>query len=461
MKTKATISPAKQRILASTLAALVVFAQAVPAAADRTRLKPGWNIFKPAQDIELGREASAEAEKQLPLLRDPRVDAYLNRLGRRLAAQAPGHEFPYQFKSINDGAINAFALPGGFIYINRGTIEAADNEAQLAGVIAHEIAHVALRHGTNQLTKAMAWRFPLVIAGGLLGGSGSLTGQLAQLGIAVGFSAVFLKYSRTAETQADLMGTQILYDAGLEPKEMAVFFQKLERSGGGGRIEFFSDHPSPKNRVKRVEKEISKLGAKPGLQRDSDEFHAIRSRLQSLPPPPKRGARGRPQARTAERPEPPSARFRTYRGRDFAFAYPDNWQAYEEDSGVVLAPAGGVVATQSGANALAYGVIANLLELEEPDASLEDATERLLDAIRRSNPDIREVSRQRARLARRRALSVHLVGPSPIRGEHEIDWLLTVKRRHRLFYLLCVAPDKEFRDYRPTCERILDSLRLR
>lgn len=453
-----------QRILAKTLAALLVFTPAVPAAATRTQLKPGMNFFSPEQDVELGRDASAEAEKQLRVLRDARVDAYLNRLGRRLAAQAPGYEFPYQFAAINDGSINAFALPGGFLYINRGLIEAAENEAQLAGVVAHEIGHVALRHGTNQLSKALLLRAPLMVLGGVFGGgSGSLAGQLAQLGLAVGFSAVFLKYSRTAETQADILATQILYDTGYQPREVALFFQKIERTGGGGRgIEFFSDHPSPQNRVQRVEEEASRLGSKPGLKRDSEDFHAIRSHLQSLPPPPRRGERGRVESGESERrPAPPSARFEHYRGRDFSLAYPDNWQVYAEGVGVVVAPEGGVVAADRGMGAIAYGVIANQVELEEPDATLEDATERLLHSMSQSNPEIREVSRERTRVSGQRALSVYLVGASPRPREHELDWLVTVRRRAGLFYVVFVAPEKEFRDYKPSFERILDSVRFR
>ena len=123
----------------------------VPAVlAERTQLKPGWNIFSAQQDVEIGREVSKDAERQLPMLNDRRVDSYLNKLGQRLAAKAPGERYPYQFKAVNDSSINAFALPGGFLYVNRGVIEAADNEAQLAGVMGHEIGHVALRHGTNQ-----------------------------------------------------------------------------------------------------------------------------------------------------------------------------------------------------------------------------------------------------------------------------------------------------------------------
>jgi predicted Zn-dependent protease len=273
----------------SVLLAALLLAPALQA--DRTRLKPGMNFFSEQQDIELGREAARDAERQLPLLNEKQVDDYLNRLGQRLARHAPGYKYPYQFKTVNQGEINAFALPGGFLYVNRGTIEASENEAQLAGVMAHEIAHVALRHGTNQLSKAVLAQAPLAILGGVLGGGAAA--QLAQLGIQVGFTSVFLKFSRTAETQADLLGTQMLYDAGYDPQAMADFFQTLQQQGGSRGIQFFSSHPNPENREKRIEEEIGKLGQLSDPRADSEEFHIIRSYLQSLPPPPKPGERPR------------------------------------------------------------------------------------------------------------------------------------------------------------------------
>ena len=195
------------------------------ARADRTQLKPGWNMFSAQQDVEVGQQVSKEAEQQMRMLNDRRVDDYLNNLGRRLAAKAPGERYPYQFKVVNDRAINAFALPGGLVYVNRGSIEAADNEAQLAGVMAHEISHVALRHGTNQASKASAAQMPLAILGGVLG-SNSTGAMLAQLGAGFALNSILLKYSRTAESQADIMGTQILYDSGYDPRALAQFFEK-------------------------------------------------------------------------------------------------------------------------------------------------------------------------------------------------------------------------------------------
>jgi len=437
---------------------LVVLLLPLGLSADRTRLKPGMNFFNEQQDVELGREAAQDAEKQLPLLNNKQVDDYLNALGQRLARYAPGYQYPYQFKAINQGEINAFALPGGFLYVNRGTIEAAENEAQLAGVMAHEIAHVALRHGTNQLSKAMLAQAPLAILGGMLGGGGSLAGQLAQLGIQVGFTSVFLKFSRTAETQADVMGTQMLFDAGYDPQAMADFFRTLQEKGGSRGIEFFSSHPNPENREKRIEEEVAKLGTLKDPRPDSDDFHAVRTYLQSLPPPPKAGEQPQPQAQEqTERPaEPPARSFQGYRHRDFAIQYPSNWEVHESGTQVVFAPLGGV-----GQNAVAYGAIATVLDIEDSRMSLEQATDRLVHQMLQTNAGMREVSRERARVGGRRAIATQLSGRSPIQGERETDWLFTVRVPDGLFFVVFIVPESDYRTYQRSFQQMLDSIRFR
>jgi predicted Zn-dependent protease len=251
-------------------------------AADRTALKPGWNLFTPEQDIELGQKASSKVGQQVILLNDPKVDDYLDALGKRLAAKAPGYKFPYQYRCVNDENINAFALPGGFVYINRGVIEAADNEAQLAGVMAHETSHVALRHGTSHVSKAQAWQIPF----GVLG---AVAGPLAQLGAGFTLNSVLLKYSREDETQADVLGTQILYDAGYDPRALAQFFEKIEADSKEKQpAQFFSDHPNPGNRTERLNEEVDKLGGpEPNYLKDSDDFHRIKIYVMKLSKPPK------------------------------------------------------------------------------------------------------------------------------------------------------------------------------
>jgi hypothetical protein len=296
------------RQTAALVAALSVVLAPVAWADGRTPLKPGWNMFSPQQDVEVGQQVSKDAERQLNMMNDSRVDNYLNNLGHRLSAHAPGYQFQYTYKGVNDRAINAFALPGGHVYINRGTIEAADDEAQLAGVMAHETSHVALRHGTNQASKASAAQIPLAILGGVLG-SNSTGAALAQLGAGFTLNSLLLKYSRTDESQADIMGTQILYDSGYDPRGMGQFLEKIQAlDRGNHQVAFFSDHPSPDRRVERVAEEVDKLGGvRSGSKTNSREFDDIKHYIQSMPAPPShgrqlqgsdtRGQRGTPRLR--------------------------------------------------------------------------------------------------------------------------------------------------------------------
>src|SRR5438046_6883248 len=267
-----------------------------------------------------------------------------------------GVQYPFEFHCVNDKAINAFALPGGYVFINRGAIEAADNEAQLAGVMAHEISHVGLRNGTNQACKAEVASGVLGIADGILGGStgGAL---LSKLG-AFAAGGVLLRYSRTAESQADVMGTQVLHDSGYDPRGMAQFFEKLEaETKGKNPPEFFSDHPNPEHRVERVDEEIDKLGGvPPNARRDSTEFEASKREVLALPvvKKPVPGAAG-----SAAAPAPPSRHFTEHQASSYTLKYPDNWKQYPDGdgAGVSFAPEGGVLDDGSGHSSVAYGLI--------------------------------------------------------------------------------------------------------
>ena len=185
--------------------------------------KPGWNLFSKEQDVQLGREAKAQIERQVPVVYNSEVTNYVRSIGERLARTRYSGQFPYSYGLVADKSINAFALPGGPLYVNTGLILAAENEAQLAGVIAHEMSHIALRHSTNQASKANLLQIPAMIAGGMMGGS--LLGQLGQLGIGLGANSVLLKFSRSAESQADYNGALMMAEAGYNPIEMARFFE--------------------------------------------------------------------------------------------------------------------------------------------------------------------------------------------------------------------------------------------
>jgi predicted Zn-dependent protease len=275
---------------AGLIAVLLVLVPVAGFAVERLTFKPGFNLFSPKQDVEVGRKAAADADKQLPLVTDPEVLRYVNDLGHKLVRYEPvPADYDWTFKVVNSRDINAFALPGGFIYVNRGAIEAAEDEAQLAGVMAHETGHVVMRHGTHQASQMMIAQMPLAILGGMLGQSSSLVGQLAQMGIGFGVNSVLLHNSRSAETQADEVGTYVLYHAGYNPHAMAQFFQIIEQKYPQRTMQFFSDHPVPENRIKNVDEEILRLGPPlpGGGKTDSPEFEAIKKKLRAMPPPPK------------------------------------------------------------------------------------------------------------------------------------------------------------------------------
>ena len=270
-----------------TLWFVVIVFGSVQLCAQPKELKPGFNLFSPQQDIQLGQEASAQVEKTMPVVHDDELSGYLSRLGSRLAASKHAGTFPFRFSVINDKAINAFALPGGPIYVHTGLLAAVDNESQLAGVIAHEMSHVQLRHGTNQASKADLVQIPAALAGAMIGNK-SLLSSLAQLGINIGTGSLLLKYSRSSESDADLNGARIMNEVGYNPLEMARFFEKLEAQGSGGNsllARWLSDHPSPGNRVKSVENEIRYLPKTSYRESEPATLPKIKAIVARLPKP--------------------------------------------------------------------------------------------------------------------------------------------------------------------------------
>ena len=429
--------------------------------ADRTQLKPPWNLYSPQTDIQVGRQNAKYMEKRLPLCHDPKVDAYLTQLGMKLVANLPtrGVEYPWEFHCVNSKEINAFALPGGFVFVNRGAIEVADNEAQLAAVMAHELSHVAMRHGTAQASKAQLAQGAAGIFGGLFGGSSG--GALLSEGVAAGAVGLLLHYSRSDETQADVLGTQVLYDSGYDPRAMAQFFEKLEgETKGKNPPQFLSDHPNPGNRVERVDEEIDKLGGlPPHAKRDSSEFEAIKREVLALPvvknvPSP---------VDAAGPPPPPSNHFAQYRGSSFTLAYPDNWNKYEDKNGVTFAPEGGVLQGGGGQAELAYGVIVsvNRAKRDANDSrALENDTRKLIADLEKSNPALHVTQESTPiQVDGQPALSTYLSNDSPAGGK-ESDWLITVSMPQGELSLLCVAPQSAFSGYQGAFQTLVDSVRL-
>ncbi|HSI88473.1 MAG TPA: M48 family metallopeptidase, partial [Pyrinomonadaceae bacterium] len=254
----------RHHLIKSAVSAAMVWAMAMLpiAAMAQTRLSMPNNRYSVQDDVKLGREAAVEVEKQFPILNDYQATEYVSRIGENLVAAIPPQfrqpAFDYSFKIVNASDINAFALPGGPMYVNRGMIQAANNEGEMAGVMAHEIAHIAMRHATAQATKQGSWKSQLGTIGAILGGAilGGQTG--AQLG-ALGVQMWQTRYSREYETHADILGSQIMARAGYDPRDLANMFQTIAREGGGRVPEFLSSHPDPGNRFQTINREAQLL----------------------------------------------------------------------------------------------------------------------------------------------------------------------------------------------------------
>ena len=239
------------------------------------------------EETELGRAAAGEIDKTLRLIDDPKITKYISDLGQQLVERSTRKGIVYSFKVVDSPEINAFALPGGFIYVNRGLIEAAETQTELAGVLGHEIGHVVARHGADQAARAGLVQTGLGLLGGLLGNKGR-GGTIVQTAANMVTSGVFLRFSREAEREADRLGARMLYDASLQPRGMVSFFDKLagmQKTQPNVVQKFFSSHPSPSERSANISDLVAGMPGTANLPSNSGEFQEVKKLLAALPRP--------------------------------------------------------------------------------------------------------------------------------------------------------------------------------
>jgi len=456
----------------ASLVAVVAVSAAVAAA--QTRIVAPKNKYSPADDVKLGQEAARQVEQQLPVMHDSQVNGYLARIGERLVANIPPEfqhpEFHYTFTGVNVREINAFALPGGPMFINRGMIEKARNEGEIAGVMAHELSHVALRHGTAQQTKATPYAIGQVagqILGSIVGGG---WGQVISAGSQVGIGAAFLRYPREYEKQADILGTHIMAAAGYDPRDMANVFKTIQQEGGSGAPEWMSDHPDPGNRYEYILQEAQMLDVRPG-QGDAGGFQSARAYLSRLPPAPstEEATKNRRAGRTPSgevsnrRPEPanvplPDTHLTSYNeGNLFRVSVPSNWQELPGSNSVTFAPEG-AYGSVNGSSTFTHGMEIGIARNESHDA--RTATDELIQALRQSNPRLSQPSGyQRASIGGRQGLHSVLSNVSDVTGGAEtIEVYTTQLDDGTLFYALGVSPRDQYGSYSRAFSSVVNSI---
>jgi beta-barrel assembly-enhancing protease len=456
------------------LAALLAVLLAAPLAS-QTPVKVPKNNYTPEQDVELGRQAAAEALKQYPVIKDPAIAAYLDRLGKRLVESAPRElnnpVFEYSFTPINVKEINAFALPGGPMFVNRGMFEAAATEGEVIGVMAHELSHVLLRHGTANATKAQGFQWGQLagaITGAVVGGG---WGQIIQQGSQFGLGTWLLKYSRDYEKQADLLGSQIMARAGYDPRQLARMFETIEKeskAGGSGVPQWMSSHPNPGNRTQYITREAEMLTVASAA--DQSEFATIKTTFASLPPAKSmadlekaKGSTGGEASQsvgTPGQPVPkPSSQYRDISGgKIFQASVPDNWKDLPSKSSIKVVPENGY-GQLNGQTVFTHGIEFGLAKATSRD--LQEATKAWLQGVAQSNPELRVGGAQQSvQISRRSALATPLVNPSPLGGEERIVVYTTFLADGNMFYYLTLAPENDAEAFQETFRRVAESIRL-
>ena len=489
------------RWLAVCLAIGLAASQCAAAARGPELPDPGNPRMSRDQQEQLGLQAADQVYKQMPMLPDSSPETeYIQRLGQRLVATIPPkHSWPFQFHVVAQKEINAFALPGGPMFVNIGTIRAADNEAELAGVMAHEMAHVYMQHSAKQQEKSSLLGGLAGIIGAIAGGMGGTWGTLAQMGIQFGAGTVMLKYSREDEAQADAVGAIIMWKAGYNPVALADFFQKIAAKGGNGP-QFLSDHPNPGNRRAAIEREIQEWPTRK-YSRDSAEFAKVRKLAESVHVytaqeiqagaksgqwaaenrkngavfPGGAGGTGAAsgesvQAGAASIPSvsvtdvQPSSNFRNADLGALKIDRPENWDVFngQQSSSVTIGPRAGI----SG-DTVAYGVVIRAVRAPDPDMSVNQLTAAIIQSLESGDSNMKQSGEiQPIIVAGISGSSVEMQTISPMtdaegKAQPERDWLVTVPRgAGQAIFLVFVSSQGHFEQFRPTFERMLRSVQF-
>ncbi len=448
----------------------------------QTKVSLSKNKYKVEDDVKIGTEYSAKVEKDFPILNDTVSTQYIQDVGRRLVNAIPSEfqepQFRYQFKIVNASDINAFALPAGFLYVNRGMISAARNEGEMAGVMAHEISHAALRHGTAQATKQSSVKNQILGIGAILGGA-ILGGQAgAQLGamFAAGYQ---LRYSRQFETEADILGARIMADAGYDPRDLANMFKTIsEQSAGGRPPEWLSSHPDPDRRFASINSEAELLRVSSNPIKITRGFTDIQQRFNSMPAAPtmaeiEKGAQGSTgggettgggttstngmengtYSRTVSG---PSTRTRSGELTSVVrYRIPDNWKEFPNQADNWYAPEGAY-----GKDGITHGALIGVYKTQQ--TTLQRATEEYVKGILQGNAYLSHSNDYSSfSMNGKSAYATRLSGRSPVTGNVEYALVYTAMLSNGdMFYIIGVAPENESSSYNRAFNNLVRSIRF-
>ena len=418
------------------------------------------NFFSLKQDIEIGSESAQEAEQSLSFVRDAAVESYFSTIGQRLVQD---HSLPvlrYKFRIVNSKELNSLGFPGGTIYIYRGLVQIASSDDELAAILAHEIGHVASRHGTAQLTRQLIVQAPIAIAAGLPA-TEAWKEQLSKLGISLGVDAPFLRYSRDQELEASLMAVRLMAGARFDPNAFGTLLEKVNEAATGEAPRapaFVFNHPQSEMVAPELEEEIDRVATSTRRAHVSADFRVFQSSLQRL---------AYPIAKPAATDPPPDSISKVFtHSQDFyRLGYPDGWVVSRTGTnGAIIAPADGVQSSRNGDN-VTHGVMFDLFDIAVPDRSLtlEQATNRLIVYLRQRNQSLRIVPGAQTQMlvSDEPGVRTVMIGKDESSTSSEVVWVVTRTYYQSLFYMVFVAPEDDFAMYQPVFEQMIRSVRLR
>jgi len=452
---------------------LLVYSQESPKQADvriqRTSLTRD-------DEVQIGKQFAGQVEREMEVIHNPEIESWLNQIGQGLAKTPQANAYPYYFKLVNDDSINAFALPGGPMYVHTGLLKAASSEGEVAGVLAHEMSHVALRHGAAQISKQQTYGalFGLIAAAaGTLtvdkNGQCALICQITQAGTSLGQNSVLMKFSRGYEHDADLNGARMMASAGYDPIQLPQFFEKLEKSQGTaaeprGLALWMASHPATGSRIQYVSQDIQFYPART-YTATTGSFARIKKLIATVPPPkPQPGALILAKQGGNPRTNLPSG-FKDYPAAGFSIAYPGTWQSGQPQPGgsLYIVPQGGVTKSDNGGVELLSGA---MIDYYVPQAgtsatALDSSTREFLDSLRKGDPNLKADSPQRTQIGGKAALRTRLTTKTSLQQEpDQVIYLYTVPRSAGLWYLVQATQPSQLSQFEPLAQQMIGTIQF-
>jgi beta-barrel assembly-enhancing protease len=428
------------------------------------------------QEIQLGKEAASQVEREMEVVHNPEIEKWLNQIGQNLARTPQANAYPYYFKLVNDDSINAFALPGGPMFVHTGLLKAADSEGEVAGVLAHEMSHIALRHGAAQVTKQQRYGALFGVIGALGGtltadqnGKCGMLCQITQAGTSLGQNSLLMKFSRGYEHDADLNGARMMAAAGYNPIQLPQFFEKLQAKQGTageprGLSLWLASHPGTGSRIQYVSEDI-KFYPQHSYTTNTGNFARVKKLMATIPPPKMQpGKLILPKENPTPRANLPSG-LKDYSANGFSLGYPSTWQAGQPQSGgsVYMIPQGGAVQTQNGGAELINGAMVDYYVPQAGAAAtkLDVTTKEFLDSMQKSDANMKVERSQQVTVGGKPALRTTIRTKTSQQQEpDQMVYLYSIARPEGLWYIAQAAQPSKQGELDAVFKQMIDTLQF-